>query len=110
MQIKVQFREQDGLLTGFSVTGHDAVQGDSDFSVLCAAVSSAVMLTLNTLTEYFGVPETAVEVHPGAGTDNRISLRLQRTSKTQSDILRGLYLHCNALAEDYPGRLIVSKT
>ena len=108
MRIKVQFTEQEGLLTGFTVSGHDTAEGDADFSVLCAAVSSAVQLTCNTLTEYFGVPERAVQVHASAGADNRIALRMQNVSRTQSDILRGLYLHFTQLSESEPGRLVLS--
>ena len=105
MQIKVQFIESGEYLTGFTVSGHDVSSADAEFSVLCAAVSSAVQLTCNTLTEYFGVPENAVRVHASRGMDNRISLRIPSVNRVQSDILRGLYLHMTVLSEDTSGML-----
>jgi len=109
MQIKVQFFADGDLLTGFTVSGHDEIAEDTGFSVLCAAVSSAVQLTLNTLTEYFGVPESAVRIHQSRGTDNRISLRMKAPGRTQSDILRGLLLHFQQLSEDNSA-LLIQKT
>ena len=95
------------LWCGFSVTGHDAA-GSSGFSVLCAAVSSAVQLTCNTLTECFGVPAEAVQVTPAKGTQNQIALRLPSPDPVQSEIVRGLAIHLQLLAEEYKKGLAVT--
>lgn len=109
MQITVQFFGQGEYLSGFSVSGHDEIAADAEYSVLCAAVSSAVQLTCNTLTEYFGVPESAVSVHASRGKDNRISVSVPHVNRVQSDILRGLYLHISQLSENTSGRLVLKK-
>lgn len=106
MQIQVQFFADGDFLTGFTVSGHDEIAADKGYSILCAAVSSAVQLTLNTLTEYFGVPERAVHISASRGAENRISLRMQNVSRTQSDILRGLLLHFQQLSEDNSALLV----
>ena len=97
----------DAVWCGFTVSGHDAA-GNAGFSVLCAAVSSAVQLTCNTLTECFGVPEDAVQVTPANGSQNQISLRLSSPEPAQSGIVRGLAVHLMLLAEEYPKGLAVT--
>ena len=105
MQISVRFFRADGLYRGFSVSGHDAVPDSAEYSVLCAAVSSAVQLTCNTLTEIFGAPADAVQVRPAKHEQNEIALRLPEPDSVQSEILRGLHLHLQLLSEEYAGRL-----
>ncbi len=107
MKITVQLFRSAGLYTGFAVSGHDAVTEDGQFSVLCAAVSSAVQLTCNTLTECFGVPETAVSVRPAKNMQNQIALRLETPDTVHSEIIRGLAIHMQLLSEEYGGMLTV---
>lgn len=77
--------------------------------MLCAAVSSAMQLTCNTLTECFGVPADAVTVSAASGAQNRISVRLEHPDSTQSEILHGLLLHFTLLAEDSDGSFTVTE-
>lgn len=51
--IVAEFFEKNGNITGFKVTGHAGydVKGRD---IVCASVSSAVMLTANLITEIFG--------------------------------------------------------
>ena len=107
MKILAHFVCSGDVWCGFTVSGHDQA-GSSGFSVLCAAVSSAVQLTCNTLTECFGVPEDAVQVTPAKGTQNQISLRLQSPDAVQSGIVRGLAVHLQLLSEEYKKGLTVT--
>lgn len=111
MKINVQFFRSAGLYTGFAVSGHDAADinpdTDADFSVLCAAVSSAVQLTCNTLTECFRVPQEAVSVRPAENMLNQIALRLERPDPVQSEIIHGLLIHMQLLSEDFGSRISV---
>ncbi len=108
MQIRVQFTQNEDMLTGFTVSGHDEIGADAAFSMLCAAMSSAVMLTCNTLTECFQVPEDAVKIRASKGQRNQIACSIPNATAEQAKILRGQYLHCNALAEAYAAGLSVA--
>lgn len=108
MQIKADFVQENGLYTGFSVSGHDLAAADTGISVLCAAVSSAVELTCNTLTEYFGVPQEAVQVHPAENAQNQIAVRLTEPDPVQSKLIQGLLLHLNLLSEESGGAVRVT--
>ena len=107
MQIKADFVLEHGLYTGFTVSGHDEAE-EAGYSVLCAAVSSAVELTCNTLTECFGVPEMAVQVHPQKNAQNQITVRLPEPDPVQSKLIQGLLLHLKLLSEDSGGALRVT--
>lgn len=108
MKITVQFFRSAGLYTGFAVSGHDEVAEDEQFSMLCAAVSSAVQLTCNTLTECFGVPESAVSVRPAENQQNQIALRLQAPDTVHSEIIHGLAIHMQLLSEEFGGMLRIT--
>ena len=108
MQIRADFVQENGLYTGFSVSGHDLAAADTGISVLCAAVSSAVELTCNTLTECFGVPEKAVKVHPAQDAQNQIAVRLPEPDPVQSKLIQGLLLHLTLLSEESGGALRVT--
>ncbi len=49
--IKAEFLKYAGGYVGFSVTGH-AGAGEYGHDIVCAAVTSAVMLTANTITDF----------------------------------------------------------
>ena len=52
--IRAEFFSQAGRLTGFTVSGH-AGYADAGEDIVCAAVSSAVQLTANGITEVLGM-------------------------------------------------------
>ena len=58
--LNAHFVRKDGLLTECTVSGHDTYTEDTGYSVLCAAVSSAVQLTSALLGDCFGAPEQCV--------------------------------------------------
>ena len=72
------FRNEHDRLVGFRITGH-AGYADYGEDVCCASVSSAVMLTANTVTEAFKIKaDVAVE-------ENEIILRLENDSSEEGD-------------------------
>ena len=95
----------DDTIVGFAVNGHDTPD-DSGVSLLCAAVSSAVYLTVNAVTDI-------AEVHPLVleTADGLMTLRLRREDAVRCRLLlEGLRLHVKALSADYPKIITVKNT
>ena len=95
--IKAIFERSGEDFKGFSVSGHSGYS-ESGSDVVCASVSSAVMITCNLITEIFKIP-AEIEVK-----DNLIKMRLKGGS---GDLIRGLYDHLNAISEEYPENITV---
>lgn len=90
------FRSGDKL-TGFRVTGHAGL-ADHGHDICCASVSSAVMMTANTITEAFKV-DADVDV-----CENDISLRLRSDKDGYGDkVLLGLLTHLYCLTDEFQG-------
>lgn len=91
-------------MLGFHVSGH---AGFSDFGsdIACASVSSAVMLTANTITEVFKI-NAKVEVN-----ENEILLKLLEDKDGNGDkLLLGLLMQMDLLSDEFPGAIkIVTK-
>lgn len=100
--IVADFQRKGGEIVGFRVTGH-AGYADSGEDIVCAAVSSAVQFTANTVTEFFSDDaDVAVE-------DNLISLRLPTAHRGESSKLLGsLAAHMEFLGEDFPGTVKIT--
>lgn len=100
--IKVTFFENvSGLICGFEVKDHSgyAEQGKD---IVCAAVSSAVILTANTITEIIKAKADVTE------NDGLIKLNLSDCEvESCSDVLEGLKLHLLELVKQYPKNLKV---
>ena len=85
MKLNAVFEQQDGLYVSAAVSGHAEYEsGSEEGMILCAAVSSAMQLTCNTLTECLDAPDPV-----------------------QSELLHGLLIHLQVLAEDYNGMMSV---
>ena len=93
--IDAQFEQSARGFEAFSVRGH-AGYADAGEDVVCAAVSSAVMLTANGVTQCAGVP---AQVEEG---ENLISCRLPKESGQGPLFLEALWLHLTCLQEQYP--------
>ena len=78
----------------FTVKGHSGA-GEQGEDIICAAVSSAAYMTVNTVTEVLGV-ETHAE-----DSDGYMHFS-SRGSDAAADIVRGFRLHMEQLAEQYP--------
>ena len=99
--ITVRFRSSGVCLTGFSVRGHAGL-ADAGQDIVCAAVSSAALMTANTLTEICAL---ACEV---ASDDGYLSVDLpQEDSQSAQDVLRGFSLHMRELSRAYPKQIKV---
>lgn len=89
---------------GFTVQGHaDTAPAGED--ILCAAVSSAVYLTANTLTEIYGLTPDLSE------HDGYFSLRFSDADayETAQPLLQGLCLHLLGLEEQYPDYIHIER-
>lgn len=88
---------------GFSVKGHcSADSNDEAGKLVCAAVSSAVYLTANTITEVVGDKADITE------RDGELTLKLNNVSEHSKTILQGFKIHILQLEEQYPNCIKVN--
>ena len=99
--IKVSFAESDGLINGFTLKGHSDL-GEEGNDILCASVSSAAYMTVNTITDILNLnPEIEVD-------DGFMAIKLSSAEiKKAQDILCGFRLHLTALSEQYKENITV---
>ena len=97
------FERKNGRLCAVSVTGH-AEYADAGEDVVCAAVSSAVQLSANLITDTFR-DEAGVKAE-----DNLIGITLKGQAGNGSAVLNGLCDHLQYLSEDYPGTIQIQIT
>jgi uncharacterized protein YsxB (DUF464 family) len=98
--IKIEFYSGIHGLCGFEVTGH-AYSGESGEDVICAFVSSACLMTANTITD-------VLNLDADAQSDNGyLKLMILEDSTPAQDILNGFKLHMTELEKDYPKNLKV---
>ncbi len=102
--IAVRFESADGgaVLTGFRVSGHTGVRGQS---VVCAAVSSACYMAANTITEVLGV-DAQITVNDGYMYVAAVGDDLPKAQV----VLRGLRLHLEQLEQQYPDKIKITYT
>ena len=95
--IRIRFTQnRNGQLSGFCVRGH-AQFAESGRDIVCAAVSSAVYMAANTVTEVLGLSPEISEC------DGKLSLSLsEKEVSAARTVLEGLRLHLQALCEQYP--------
>ena len=95
--IRIRFeRTKDGVLTGFQARGH-AGFAESGRDVVCAAVSSAVYMAANTVTEILGLSPEISE------RDGVLCLSLSEAqAPAAAAVLLGLQLHLQSLCRQYP--------
>ena len=93
--ITVTFNCSDDLICGFTVSGHSGYAEEGS-DIICAAVSSAVLMTANTITEIQQINADVTE------NDGFLSLNLSKHEAERSSVLlNGLKLHLTALSEEY---------
>ncbi len=97
--IKAEFFRFGGAFRGFSVSGHSGYS-DAGSDIVCASVSSAVMLTCNAITEVFGID---ADVSSEGG---RVKCEIGE-SRDGSRLISALELHLSGLSEDYPENISV---
>lgn len=105
--VRVRFTFRGNKISGFMVSGHAGYER-AGRNVPCAAVSSAVQMAVNTVTDVLGV-EASVTV-----LENRITLRLpedlapEMNARCQA-VLEGLRVHLGLLKEQFPGAVDVER-
>lgn len=99
--VKASFYRRDGLYCGFIITGHAGGRYGQD--IVCAGVSSAVMLTINTLTEFL-LSDCSVRIG-----DNVAALKLgsYKTDGEGRALIYSLKTHLQLLSEDYGGITVI---
>lgn len=92
--ISANFCKSQGLLTGFSFSGHSGY-AEAGEDVVCAAVSSAVQLTVNIL-DGLGF-EPCVKVG-----ENSVECSVNNSGDVPSRIIDTLKLHFESILEEFP--------
>ena len=87
---------RNGRLCGFDVQGHSG-QAVSGRDIVCAAVSAAVYMAANTLTEVSGCN---ADIHEADGTLT-FTICEADIDKAQ-EVLKGLLIHLQGLVAQYP--------
>lgn len=101
--IRARFYYRGGVPVGFHLLGHAGwgVQGQD---ILCAAVSSAAYLTVNTVTDFYHCPAKVEEA------DGMLTLSLDcRGGQQCAPLLEGFYAHLEQLSQQYPQRIRLMK-
>ncbi len=83
----------------FKVQGHSGF-AEEGADIVCAAVSSAAIMTANTITEILGEKDTS-KVRDGF-------LQFEASGKPARDIIMGLKLHLEGLSAEYPDYVTVT--
>ncbi len=103
--IRAEFYRKNGKsLCGFRISGHAGL-AERGQDIACAGVSSAVMLTANTVTDVFKLKaEVAVK-------GNEIKLILEEGDDGDGDkLLLGLLTHLYFLSDEFQGRIKITFT
>lgn len=105
MVTAVFYKSSDNKMLGFEISGH-AGYAEYGNDIACASVSSAVMLTANTMTEVFNV-NAKVKVN-----EDEILLKLVEDKDGSGDkLILGLLMQMDILSDEFPGSIkIVTKT
>jgi uncharacterized protein YsxB (DUF464 family) len=96
----VEFFNQDGRITGFSVSGHSGY-GEEGGDVVCAAVSTAVTFAEATINDVLGA-QAKTKVNE---QEARITLKLPASCEEEDAVqavLTGMMLTLSSLRDDYP--------
>ncbi|MFA9380771.1 MAG: ribosomal-processing cysteine protease Prp [Acetanaerobacterium sp.] len=100
--IIARFSKDSGGYRSFSVSGHAGL-GEHGFDVACAAVSSAVQLTANGITETARV-KAAVQTD---GDTIGVTLPEGQPNESCNVLIGALHLHLTLLSEEYSDAISV---
>lgn len=104
--IKAVFRLSGDDFTGFEVTGH-AGYAESEQDIICAGVSSALMLTVNTITDFI---KADADVNVDADSEGYAALTLKAPYSNQACLMiESFYEHLRILEQQY-GHISVRTT
>ncbi len=92
--IKVIFFIAENCHKGFEISGH-AYHGEAGSDIVCAAVSSAVYMAANTVTDIIGDDATVTQ------SDAKLTLTVNSPTEQTQTVLKGLELHLRELSRQY---------
>lgn len=90
-------KSSDGLTAAFCIKGHSAMS-EAGTDIVCAAVSSAAYLTVNTITDVLKL-DPYVEVEDGF---LKLVFKTRAQALKAKAVTEGLELHLKGLEKDYP--------
>ncbi|MBQ7597641.1 MAG: ribosomal-processing cysteine protease Prp [Clostridia bacterium] len=94
--ITVTFCGTKDRLTGFQIHGHSGFD-EAGKDIVCAAVSSAAILTANTATEILHLHAQVTDA------DGEMQFQLEPADiDAAQPLLQGFLLHCRELSKTYP--------
>ena len=92
----VTFLTEESRIIGFDAKGHSGYAAEGE-DIVCSAVSSAVQLVCNTVTDFFNADADA------AVGENRIELRLNSSDDPSEKLLEAFRDHMEYIQAKYPG-------
>ncbi|MCH5324965.1 MAG: ribosomal-processing cysteine protease Prp [Eubacterium sp.] len=96
--ITAVFTECNGKLIGFSLSGHSDYD-ESRQDIVCAGISSALMLTVNTITDFIKA-DAKIDVDPE--NEGYASLLLTAPyNENAVNMIESFYAHLCGIEEDY---------
>ena len=101
--INIEFFRENGCFTGFECRGH-ALSAPHGQDIVCAAVSSACLMTANTGIEIMHLDAEA------AADNGFLRFKVNSSPAEAQDIISGLHLHVTELEKQYPENIKVSIT
>lgn len=99
--IKAEFYESDGFKKGFRVKGH-AEYADKGHDIVCAAVSTAVSMAANIITDGFGIDAEVSAV------DDEIDLNVEAPDEHSEAVLNILVAQLGMILEEFPDTIKIT--
>ncbi len=87
-------------LSGFEVSGHTGLEEEGK-DILCASVSSATLMTANTITEIIG---DKADIQSNGGY---LKVVVDSPSKETVLLLKGLQLHLKEISKQFPENITI---
>ena len=87
---------------GFEISGHSGMSKKGS-DIVCASVSSAAYMVVNTITDVLGV-KTEIEI-----ADGFMKIALTEKNGEAERLIKGFRLHIDGIAEQYPQYVIRQK-
>ena len=99
----VKFLADSKGVYGFTVSGHSSKSCDDETGkIVCSAVSSAVYMAANTVTDIIG-DKVEAEIKDGF-----MNFKVINPTQSTYIVLNGLKLHLEALSEDYSNNIRIN--
>ena len=98
--IKARFLIDSGKTVGFIVSGH-ARYAESGHDIVCAGVSASLMLTVNAITENFGIRAEVRDL------ENEIFFKVLDESDEAEKIIEAFKTNLKILSNEFSGTISI---